>query len=58
MDASELSDWMAYEMLGNDELKKKLEHEVALENSAKRTAEQRAADIKRMFEGLTNGSNR
>ena len=57
MDAPEFIEWMAYEMSCDSDFRKKVDDEIALERSAKRTAEQRAEDIKRMFTeiGATNG---
>ena len=57
MDAPEFIEWMAYEMSCDPEFRKKVDEEIALERSAKRTAEQRAEDIKKMFGeiGAANG---
>ena len=58
MDANELVNWMAYEMTCDDDFRKKAEKALALEKSAKMTAEQRAEQMKNMFKrlGRKNGT--
>jgi hypothetical protein len=52
MDASEFMEWIAFEMINDKDKGKKLRAEVALEESMKKTIEQRATDIKKMFQSM------
>lgn len=49
MDVSEFMEWLAFEMSQDKEFRDKWETEIKLEQSAKKTPEQRAEEIRRMF---------
>lgn len=52
MDAIEVYNWMAYYKTLDDEFRKKVSREIALEKSAEQSKEERAQAIVEMFKGL------
>ena len=53
----EFKQWVAYFALESEEYKEKLERQIALEQSAAKSDEERADDIKRLL-GFYNGTDR
>lgn len=59
MDASELTNWMAYELSNDNDFRDKINKEIALEKSKQMDDEQRSNAIKEMFNRIANnGANR
>jgi hypothetical protein len=52
MDAYEFMEWIAFSMTNDPETKTKLMDKINLEKSANKTADERALDIKKMFQSL------
>ena len=52
MDSGEFMEWVAFEMTTDRKFCDKIEQEIALEKSSARSAEQRSADIKQLFQAI------
>jgi len=55
MGSKELTQWMAFNALQDEEYKKKVERDVSLEDGALKSQEELAMDMKRMLMGIQNG---
>jgi len=55
MGSRELTQWMAFHALQDEEYKKKVEREVSLEDGANKSQEDLAEDMRRMLMGIQNG---
>lgn len=55
MGSNELTQWMAFNALQDEEYKKKVEKDVSLEDGANKSQEDLAEDMKRMLMGIQNG---
>ena len=55
MGSKELTQWMAFNALQDEEYKKKVEKDVSLEDGALKTQEDLAMDMTRMLMGIQNG---
>lgn len=55
MGSNELTQWMAFHALQDEEYKKKVEKDVSLEDGANKSQEELAEDMRRMLMGIQNG---